>query len=67
MLGEARALAGAETVGGLGPGQAERGEALVGLGDGEDSGDGCYLSLSVPEDPWQCDAPSRAAPGARGR
>ena len=61
------ALERAEEVCGLGQASPAMREAVVVLVAGDDSGDGCFLTVSVTNDELQCDAQRRASPGSSGR
>jgi hypothetical protein len=42
-------------------------DALIVLVEGDDIGDGFFLTVIVTDDELQCDAHSRASPGSRGK
>src|SRR6266702_7863694 len=67
LLLEEVALEGAEQLFGLGQGQSEMFDALVVLVEGDDIGDGFFMTLIVTDDQLQFDAHRRASPGSRGR
>ena len=60
-------LEGAEELFGLGQGQPEMLEALMVLVEGEDIGDGLFLTLIMTHDEWQFEAHTGASPGSSGR
>jgi hypothetical protein len=67
LLLEEVALEGAEKLFGLGQGQSELFDALVVLVEGDDIGDGFFMTLIVTDDQLQFDAHRSASPGSRGR
>src|SRR5262249_20790057 len=67
LLLEQLSLDGTEELFGLGQGQPEMFDALVVLGEGDDIGDGFFMTLIVTDDQLQFDAHRRASPGSRGR
>ena len=60
-------LEGAEKLFGLGQGQPEMFDALVLFVEGDDIGDGFFMTVIVTDDELQFDAHSRASPGSRGQ
>jgi hypothetical protein len=64
LLLEEVALEGAEELFGLGQGQSEMFDALVVLVEGEDIGDGFFMTLIVTQDALQFDAHKGTSPGS---
>src|SRR4030095_10029817 len=64
LLLEEGAVEGAEQVCGLGQGQSEMCDALVVLGEGDDIGDGFFMTLIVTNDELQFDAHRGTSPGS---
>ena len=60
-------LEGAEELFGLGQGQPEMLDALMVLVEGDNIGDGLFLTLIVTHDELQFDTHRRASPGSSGR
>jgi hypothetical protein len=60
-------LQGTEEVCGLREGQPEMLNALMVLGEGDDVGDGLFITLIVTQDEWQFDTHTGASPGASDR
>jgi hypothetical protein len=60
-------LDGAEEVFGLRQGQPKMLDALLVLVEGDDIGDGLFLTLIVTDDELQFDTHSRASPGSSGK
>jgi hypothetical protein len=67
LLLEEVLLQGAEEVFGLRQGQPEMLDALMVLGEGDDIGDGLFLTLIVTDDKLQFDAHTGASPGSSDR
>ena len=67
LLLEEVSLESAETLFGLGQGQPEMFNALIVLLEGNDIGDGLFMTVTVTDDELQFDAHRRAAPGSSGR
>ncbi len=61
------ALEGAQELFGLGQTQPEMLDALVVLVEGDDIGDGFFLTVIVTDDELQLDAHSRTSPGSCGK
>jgi hypothetical protein len=60
-------LQGTEEVCGLREGQPEMLNALMVLVEGDDVGDGLFITLIVTQDEWQFDTHTGASPGASDR
>jgi hypothetical protein len=60
-------LEGAEKVFGLGQGQPEMFDALVILVEGDDIGDGFFVTVIVTDDELQFDAHTGDSPGSSGQ
>src|SRR5215467_9274587 len=67
LLWEEVALEGAQELFGLGQTHPEMLDALVVLGEGDDIGDGFFLTVIVTDDELQCDAHSRTSPDSCGK
>src|SRR5215475_16159115 len=67
LLLEEVSLDGAEELFGLRQGQPEMFDALLVLGEGDDIGDGLFLTLIVTDDKLQFDTHRRASPGSSDR
>src|SRR4029453_6574803 len=67
LLFEEVALEGAEELFGLGQGQSEMFDALVILGEGDDIGDGFFMTLIVTNDELQFDANRGTSRGWRDK
>ena len=67
LLLEEVPLQGAEELFGLGEGQPEMLEALMVLVEGEDIGDGLFITLIVTHDELQFDTHTGASPGSNDR
>ena len=67
LLLEEVSLERAEQLCGLGQGQPEMFNALIVLLEGNDIGDGLFMTVTVTDDELQFDAQRRAAPGSSGR
>src|SRR5215470_12139950 len=67
LLWEEVPLEGAEEVCGLGQGQPEMLDALMVLGEGDDIGDGLFLTVIVTNDELQFDTHTGASPGSSDR
>src|SRR2546427_11987259 len=67
LLLEEVPLQGAEEVFGLRQGQLEMLDALIVLVEGDEIGDGLFITLIVPHDELQFDTNTRASPGASDR
>ena len=67
LLLEEVSLEGAEELFGLGQTQPEMLDALVVLVEGDDIGDGFFLTVIVTDDELQLDAHSRTSPGSCGK
>ena len=67
LLPQQVTLGGAEKLFGLRQGQPEMLDALVILVEGDDIGDGFFVTLIVPNDELQFDTHTVASPGSSGR
>src|SRR5262245_62103338 len=67
LLVEEVALEGAEQVFGLGQAEPEMFDTLVMLVEGDDIGDGFFVTVIVTDDEWQFDAHTGASPGSSGQ
>jgi hypothetical protein len=67
LLLEEVALEGAEQLFGLGQGQSEMFDALVGLVEDHDIGDGFFMTFIVTDDQLQFDTHTGASPGSSDR
>ena len=67
LLLEEVPLQGAEELCGLRHGQPEMLDALMVLVEGDDIGDGVFVTLIVTNDEWQFDTHTGASPGSSGR
>jgi hypothetical protein len=67
LLLEEVSLEGAEKLFGLGQAYPEMFDAFVILGEGEDIGDGFFVTVIVRDNELQCDAHSRPSPGSSGQ
>jgi hypothetical protein len=67
LLVEEVAREGAEQLLGLGQGQSEMFDALVVLGEGDDIGDGLFMTFIVTHDEWQFDTHTGVSPGSSDR
>ena len=67
LLLEEVPLEGAEELFGLGQGQPEMLDALVVLVEGDDIGDGLFMTVIVTDDELQFDAHTGASPGSSDR
>jgi hypothetical protein len=67
LLLEEVALEGAKELSGLGQTQPEMLDALVVLVEGDDIGDGFFMTVIVTDDELQFDAHSRTSPGSCGK
>ena len=67
LLLEEVLLQGAEELFGLRHGQPEMVDALMVLGEGDDIGDGLFMTVIVTHDELQCDTHTGASPGSSDR
>ena len=67
LLLEEVSLEGAEKLFGLGQGQPEMFNVLIVLLEGNDIGDGFFMTVTVTDDELQFDAHRRASPGSSSR
>src|SRR6266446_2617971 len=67
LLLEEVSLEGAEQLFGLGQGQPEMFDALIVLLEGNDIGDGFFMTVIAAHDELQCDAHREASPGSSDR
>ena len=67
LLLEEVPLQGAEELFGLHQSQPEMLDALMVLGEGEDIGDGLFITLIITHDELQFEAHTGASPGSRDR